>query len=82
MRKTATTIRCVPRYGFARTEVRTIDLEIPHGADEPELLEGLRFWFASRGIADAVYGIDVDDNGYFAIVNDEAYEQHWGTPLL
>ena len=80
--RTATTIRCVPRYGFVNTQVRTIDLDVPTSAEERELLELLRYWFASRGIADAVYDIDVDDSGYFAIVNDEAYLHDWGTRLL
>jgi len=80
--RTQTTIRCVPRCGFAATEVRTIDCDIPAAVDPPELLEALRFWFASRGIADAVYDVDVDDDGYFAIINDEAFAQDWGTPLL
>lgn len=82
MKKTATTIRCVPRCGFESTEVRSIELDLPHDAEDGEVLEALRFWFASRGIADAVYDVDVDDNGYFAIVNDEAYQHEWGTPLL
>jgi len=82
MRKTATTIRCVPRYGYAATEVRTIDIDVPDDVDERELLDAVRFWFASRGIADAIYDLDTDDNGYFVIVNDEAYANDWGTPLL
>ena len=82
MRKTATSIRCVPRCGFENTQVRSIDLDLPRDAEEGELREALRFWFASRGIADAVYDVDVDDNGYFAIINDEAYQQGWGTPIL
>lgn len=82
MKRVATTIRCVPRYGYPRTEVRTIDLDLPQDADERELAEVLRYWFASRGIADALYDMDVDDDGFFAIINDEAYQQEWGTPLL
>lgn len=82
MRKTATTMRCVPRYGYDSTEVRTIDLDVAPGADEPELRERVRFWFAVRGIADALYDLDVDDNGFFAIINDEAYAQSWGTSVL
>ena len=62
--------------------MRTIDLDVADGAEEEELLEAVRFWFASRGIADAVYDITVDDDGYFVIVNDEAYALEWGTPLL
>ncbi len=82
MRKTLTTIRCVPRYGYDHTEVRTVDLDLFDEADERELLAVLRAWFALRGIQDAVYDLDVDDNGFFAIINDEAYRQDWGEPLL
>jgi hypothetical protein len=42
----------------------------------------LTFYFAARGISDALYDITVDDDGFFAVVNDEAYEMQWGTPLL
>jgi hypothetical protein len=82
MRKTALMIRCVPRCGFDNTEVRTVDLELPHDADEGTVREALTFFFAARGISDALYDVDVDDNGYFAVVNDEAYASNWGTPLL
>ena len=82
VRKLATTVRCVPRYGYPDTEVRTIDVDVSRDAEEQELLDAVRYWFASRGIAEAVYDIDVDDNGHFAIVNDEAYANSWGTPLL
>lgn len=82
MRKTALMVRCVPRYGFENTEVRTVDLDVPHDADESTLQEALTFYFAGRGISDALYDIAVDDNGFFAIVNDEAYDYTWGRPLL
>jgi len=82
MNKTALKIRCVPRYGFANTEVRTVDLEVSRDA-EPEVLEQmLNLYFATRGIADAVYAIEADDNGFFAVINDEAYGASWGTALL
>lgn len=82
MRKTALMVRCVPRYGFENTEVRTVDLDVPHDADEQVLHEALTFYFAGRGISDALYDIAVDDNGFFAIVNDEAFDYSWGRPLL
>ena len=82
MRKTATTVRCVPRYGYDNTEVRVVDLDLARDAEESELFEALRYWFNSRGIAEAIYDFDVDDNGFFAIINDEVYEESWGTPLL
>jgi len=82
MRKTLTTIRCVPRYGFDHTEVRTIDLELPDGINEEELLLALRTWFAQRGIPDAVYDLDFDDHGCLAIINDHAYYEQWGEAVL
>jgi hypothetical protein len=82
MKRIATTIRCVPRFGYAGTEVRVVDLEVPDDLDDEALLDALRFWFALRGLPEAVYDIDVDDNGHFAIINDDAYSQNWGTPLL
>jgi hypothetical protein len=82
MRSTATTVRCVPRFGFDNTEVRTVDVKVRRNAEERELASALQGWFIAHGISDAVYDIDVDDNGYFAIINDEAYDVTWGTPLL
>ena len=82
IRKIATTIRCVPRFGFEGTEVRGIDIDLPSEAGPEELFEVLRYYFACRGIADAVYDIQVDDNGYFAVVNDEAFGQPWGARML
>lgn len=82
MKKTATTIRCVPRYGYDHTEVRVVDLDLPRDAEEQELYQALLFWFSSRGMADAIYDMQVDDNGYFAVINDEVYNIRWGTPLL
>jgi hypothetical protein len=82
MRKTLTTVRCVPRYGYEYTQVRTVDLELLDIADEQELLHALRMWFAHRGIADAVYDVAIDANGLFAIINDEAYHQDWGEAVL
>ncbi len=82
MRKTALMIRCVPRYGYENTEVRTVDLDVPRDADERQLHEALRFFFMTRGISDAIYDVDVDDDGYFAVINDEAYDWDWGAPLL
>ncbi len=82
MKKTALMIRCVPRFGYQNTEVRTIDLDLPRDADEETLRDALTFYFAARGIGDALYDITVDDDGFFAVVNDEAFEVQWGTPLL
>jgi hypothetical protein len=82
MKKTATSIRCVPRCGFENTEVRSVDLPIQSEAEEQELHEALRYWFLSRGISDAIYAFDVDDNGFFAIINDEVYDKRWGTPIF
>lgn len=82
MKRTATTIRCVPRYGYPGTEVRTLDLDLPEDLEDDALLEALRLWFALRGLPQAVYDLGVDNDGYFAIINDEAYSRAWGTPLL
>ncbi len=82
MRKTALMVRCVPRYGFGNTEVRMIDLDLPRDVEEDQLRQALCFYFASRGIADALYDIQVDDNGYFAVINDEAFVLPWGTRML
>lgn len=79
--KAAMSIRCVPRFGYADTEVRMLDLDTPAEGEEA-LLAALRGWFSSHGIEDAVYDVSVDDDGYFAIINDEAYGQTWGTPVL
>lgn len=81
-KKLSTTIRCVPRFGFRDTEVRTIEVDAPRGADDADLHASLAQWFQLRGIADAVYDIAADNDGLFAIINDEAYEEDWGTPLL
>jgi hypothetical protein len=82
MRKTLTTVRCVPRFGYGYADVRTIDLDLLDSTDEHELLAALQSWFAQRGIADAVYDIATDDDGYFAVINDEAYEEEWGVTIL
>ncbi len=82
MRKTALMVRCVPRYGFGHTEVRMIDLDLPRDVEEEQLRSAIYFYFASRGIADALYDIQTDADGFFAVINDEAYEAEWGTPVL
>jgi hypothetical protein len=82
MKRTALMLRCVPRYGYENTEVRTIDLPLPQDVDERQLRDAVYFYFAARGISDAVYDIDSDEQGYFAVINDEAYDFKWGTPLL
>lgn len=82
MKRVATTIRCVPRVGLENTDVRLVDLDLPGNADDQALFSALNAWFAEHGIADAVYDIATDDDGFFAVVNDEAYLYEWGTPLL
>jgi hypothetical protein len=59
-----------------------VDLDLPHDSSEATLHDALTFFFASQGISDAVYDIDADNYGFFAVINDEAYEFDWGTPLL
>ena len=82
MKKTLTTIRCVPRYGYDHTDVRIVELDLIDEVDERELLGVLRAWFEMRGISEAVYDVAFDDDGIFAIVNDEAYHEQWGASLL
>lgn len=83
MRKLVTTkLRCIPRFGYSHSDVRTIDIDLPVEADDEQLQRSVNLWFAHRGIADAVYGIDYDDTGCLAIVNDEAFHESWGEPLL
>lgn len=81
MRKLLTKVRCVPRCGYDFAQVREIDVDVQNAHDDGELRVALGNWFGSRGIEDAVFDLDVDDNGYFAIVNDEAFAGDWGTPL-
>ena len=81
MTRVVTNIRCVPRCGFEYTQVRTVDLEAPAHAEEHDLHRLLNHWFVQRGIEEAVYAIEVEDKGYFAIINDEAYKESWGTKL-
>ena len=82
MRKTLTTVRCVPRFGYEYAQVRTVDLELLDTANEHEVLDALRTWFAQRGISNAVYDLAVDDSGFFGVINDEAYQENWGQPVL
>jgi hypothetical protein len=81
MKKTALMVRCVPRCGFENTEVRTVDLALPRDVEEGVLRDALEIYFSSRGITDAIYDVEVDDWGFFAVVNDEAYDADWGTPV-
>ncbi|MBU0637812.1 MAG: hypothetical protein KKB50_03030 [Planctomycetes bacterium] len=82
MKKTATTIRCVPRCGYDDTRMRVVDVSLVEPDDEQNLSDALELWFAQRGIPNAVYGIDIDDDGYIAIINDEAFAEEWGTPVF
>ncbi len=82
MKKTALMIRCVPRCGFDSTEVRTVDLDVPRSSDEEQLRHALDAYLRACGVDQAVYDIAVDDDGFFAVINDEAYSFEWGTPLL
>jgi hypothetical protein len=81
-KSTATLIRCVPRFGYSDTEVREIELNLPSGADEAELRVVLDRWFEAQGIEEALYDIAVDEDGFYAVINDEAYDDKWGTPLV
>ena len=81
MRRTLTNVRCVPRYGYDYAQVRTVELDLPESWEEGELRTVLGVYFSSRGIESAIYDIDADDDGFFAIINDEAYQAEWGETL-
>jgi hypothetical protein len=82
MKRVVTTVRCVPRCGFANTEVRTVDLDLTEDPDGDDVKTALEVWFAQRGIDEAVYDVHTDDHGFFAVVNDETYDRDWGTAML
>lgn len=81
-KKLLTTVRCLPRCGFAGTEVRLVQLDLRGDSDESLLKEELQAWFESLGIDDAIFDVGVDADGPFAVVNDDAYSSDWGDPLL
>ncbi len=82
MRKTVTTIRCLPRFGYDHAQVRTIDLDLCDCSNVRELAATLREWFTLRGMPEALFDTGADDYGFYAIINDEAYYEEWGTPVL
>jgi len=82
MKRVATSIRCVPRFGYEGTQMRMLELDLPAELDDETLQRSLDHYFAHLGIADAVYDITVDDDGYFAVLNDEAFDDDWGTPIF
>lgn len=82
MKRTLTTVRCVPRFGYDFANVRTVEIDLPAGWDDDDLKPALETWFAHLGIADALYAIEADDNGFFAVVNDEAFRESWGDELF
>lgn len=81
-RKTSTKVRCVPRFGYDYADVREIEVDVENAHDDVELRTAVDKWFAHIGIAEALFDLDVDDDGYFAVVNDEAYQRNWGQPLF
>ncbi|MGE3181182.1 MAG: hypothetical protein AB7N71_06085 [Phycisphaerae bacterium] len=78
----ATTVRCVPRYGYVNTQVREISVGVDDNFDEPMLYNAVVRFFHSHGYEEAVFDFDMDEDGYFAIVNDEVFEGDWGTILI
>lgn len=82
MRSVMTSIRCVPRLGCDFTQVRTIELGVAPGYGELDVRDALTAWFADRGLEEVVYDVGVDNDGYYAVINDEAYYEEWGAPLL
>ena len=81
-KRTLTTIRCVPRFGYDFASPRTIDFDLPHHFDENDLEGVMLEWFSARDLVDALFAVEFDDEGYFAIVNDEAFHVEWGEPLI
>lgn len=81
-RRVQTKVRCVPRFGYEFAQVREIDVDVENGHDDVELRSAVESYFAARGLSEALYDLEVDDNGYFAIVNDEAFHDEWGTSLF
>ncbi|MDX2201081.1 MAG: hypothetical protein SF069_19170 [Phycisphaerae bacterium] len=72
----------MPRVGLEHTEVREIEVDCDQPHDDEFLRESIERFFSRRGLGEALYDLEVDDNGYFAVVNDEAYQQSWGTSLF
>lgn len=64
MKKIATTVRCVPRFGYEYSQVREVDIDLPEGWDDEQLRVALSHFFAYRSISDAVFAIDADDDGF------------------
>ncbi len=81
MTRIGTVVRCVPRYGYDFAEVRAVELGVSRDAGESEVHAALERWFAAIGLDDAVFAIETDANGVFAIINDEAYHVRWGKSL-
>jgi hypothetical protein len=82
MKRTATTIRCIPRLGLDSTQVRVIEVDLPEGWDDRDLQVILDGWFRQHGASEAVYSVEVDNDGYFAIINDDAFERTWGEEIV
>ena len=81
-KRISTRVRCVPRYGYEFANVREVEVDVDNPHDDAELHEVLVRYFAYLGIGDAVFDVDVDDDGYFAVINDEVYEREWGDALF
>ncbi len=81
MKKLATTIRCLPRLGLDYTELRLVDVDVEQDATDGELYQAVLRYFARHGLHDAVFAVEVDQDGVFAIINDDAYTTEWGATL-
>ena len=81
-KRISTRVRCVPRFGYDYANVREVEVDVDNPHDDAELHEALVRYFAYLSIADAVFDVDVDDDGYFAVINDEAYARDWGDVLF
>lgn len=81
-KKISTTIRCVPRFGFANTQVREILVDTEDAFDDAQLYDAIVEFFGAYGFVDAVFDFDQDEDGYFAIINDDTFEGEWGKVLI
>lgn len=81
-KRTALLMRCIPRFGYQNTEVRMIDLDVSPESQMRDIWQRVNVYFAARRIHDAVYDVGVDNDGYYAVINDEAFGQDWGKPVL
>ena len=83
MRKTVTTIRCVPRYGYGHAQVRAVDLELYDAADEKRAAQRARALVRpARHRRTPSLTSRWTTTGFFAVINDDAYLDSWGEAIF